>query len=117
MAKKTDTGLYAQFVKVLAKGSIQPWERDAFAPTERDQALWKSEEHRNTVLAGGLEVEEDDLTDIQAEEDNAAYVDDRRSDPDCLGAHLPDQLAGAGTVTYRKCLLSTSRNLRRLHAI
>ena len=29
---RNGTGLYAQFVKALKAGSIQPWQRDAFEP-------------------------------------------------------------------------------------
>lgn len=61
------TGLYAQFVKACKAGTIQPWERDAYAPSARDLAMWKTEEHKDADLSGpGLESEE-----LQAETDNA----------------------------------------------
>ena len=39
------TGLYGQFVKARKAGTIQPWQRDAFIPWERDLSMWKNEVH------------------------------------------------------------------------
>lgn len=64
-------GLYNAFVKVLAKGSIQPWQRDAYAPTQRDLEMWQTEQHKDTVLAGELEAEEEEVEpelELEAEE-------------------------------------------------
>lgn len=51
------TGVYAQFVKACKAGTIQPWERDAMVPWTRDRAMWKTEEHKDADLTGGLEID------------------------------------------------------------
>ena len=64
------SGLYAQFVKACKAGTIQPWERDAFIPWERDITMWKTETHKDADLTGrGLEAEELEAEVVNAEEE------------------------------------------------